>query len=339
MHHVSTIYARFICRELGLSAETADELFIDSALSYQTIFQQALMPYPDFFSFLKRMRAHYSDEDLGLRVGSKLTAPSLGELGSAMLCSPSMMDAIKLSADFAHVHAAYYQLELEATAEGVKVLLIELADLGDTQTFQTEVMMLMIQNLLEAVIGEEFKNGHFYFPFAAPSHVDQYQRYFHCPYEFNAEHSAIEIPLQVLQTSSPFHDPEAWIAYRLKLEKQLNKLNNKARQQNSQRPYTSKVLSFLTSGPLPIPGIEDAAAHMAMTSRSLSRHLKSEGSSFRDMRNQLLQEYAEYYLRESELTVDAIACQLGYKDFSSFRRAFKNWHGCSPTEFRGRKSD
>jgi len=73
MHHVSTIYARFICRELGLSAEAADALLADSALDHQAIFQQALMPYVDFFGFLRRVRAEHDEVDLGLRVGSKLT--------------------------------------------------------------------------------------------------------------------------------------------------------------------------------------------------------------------------------------------------------------------------
>lgn len=334
MHHVSTIYARFICRELDLNADAADELLSDSALSYQDVIQQGLMPYPDFFSFLRRVRQEYTDADLGLRVGSKLTPPSLGELGNAMMCAPTMADALKLSASFAHVHAAYFQLKLSPTNNGVKVEFIELADLGDTQEFQTEVMMQMVQNLIEAVTCKDFDQGAFYFPYHKPKHSKAYHDYFHSPCAFAAPHAALEMPNQLLQSSSPFYDPEAWQNYQIKLEQQLNKLSRNSEQDESAKPYTRHVYRFLSTGPLPFPSVEEAAAHLAMTSRSLSRHLKNEGSSFRDIRNQLLKEYAQYYLKESDLTVDTIACQLGYKDFSSFRRAFKQWFGYSPSEFR-----
>jgi len=250
-----------------------------------------------------------------------------------MLCAPNMIEALKLSASFAHVHAAYYQVKILSTADGVQVQLIELADLGDTQEFQTEVLMQMVQNLIEAVLGTEFNSGHFYFPYQAPAHAEKYGQYFHSSCEFNSEHAALEIPLPVLQTSSPFYDPTAWQTYQLKLEQLLNKLN-KDSAENSELRYSQHVKSFLSASALPLPNVEEAAANLNITSRSLSRHLKKEGSSFRDIRNELLKEYAEFYLKESDMTVDAIACQLGYKDFSSFRRAFKSWYGCSPVEFR-----
>jgi len=334
MHHVSTIYARLICRELNLSSETANELLSGSALSHELIFQQALMPYADFFSFLRSVRAKYTEDDLGLRVGSKLTPPSLGELGNAMLCAPSMIEALQLSVSFVQVHAAYYQLELIASEKGVTVQFIELADLGDTQQFQTEVMMQMVQNLIEAVIGTHFNEGCFYFPYSKPSYGDKYKTFFHSPCKFKNEHAALEIPVQVLNMVSPFYDSSAWQTSKLKLEKQLNKLNQDFHQRIDSRQYTEKVQNYLSASSLPLPSVEDTAKQLNMSSRSLSRHLREEGSSFREIRNQLLKEYAEYYLTESDMTVDAIAFLLGYRDFSSFRRAFKQWFGCTPTEFR-----
>lgn len=334
MHHVSTIYARLICRELSLSSEVADELLSDSALSYEAIFQQVLMPYADFFSFLRNVRAKYTQEDLGLRVGSKLTPPSLGELGNAMLCAPSMIEALQLSASFAQVHAAYYRLELIASEKGAKVQFIELADLGNTQQFQTEVMMQMVQNLIEAVIGTDFNEGCFSFPYPKPVNGDKYKTFFHSPCVFGHEHAALEIPMKFLKMNSPFYDPTAWQDYQLKLEKQLNKLSKDFNQRIDSRQYIEKVQNYLSTSSLPLPSAENAAEKFNMTSRTLSRHLRNEGTSFREIRNQLLKEYAEYYLTESDMTVDAIAFLLGYQDFSSFRRAFKQWFGCTPTEFR-----
>ena len=39
-------------------------------------------------------------------------------------------------------------------------------------------------------------------------------------------------------------------------------------------------------------------------------------------------------LRETALSVDAIAATLGYSDTSNFNRAFRRWQGMSPAAFR-----
>lgn len=329
MQHISTIYARFICRELQLSAVEADRLLCDSSLRYGDISAQPFMPYPDFFSFLRRMQAQYPDESLGLKVGLKLAPAALGELGNAMLCAPSVKDALMLAAAMVHIHAAYFRLDVIRTAQGIKVIFIELADLGSTQKFQTEVMMLLSQNLIEAVTGTNFENGKFIFPYEKPKQSINYVKYLHSPCYFSASHGAIEIPEQYLSLQSPFYDPVIWEGLQLKLDQQLKQLR-----EDSQSPYSDHVRRFLSAQPPPLLSVTEVAQSLNITERSLSRHLKAEGSSFSQIRTQLLKEYAEFYLTQSDLTIDAIACQLGYKDFSSFRRAFKLWFSCSPSEFR-----
>lgn len=234
-----------------------------------------------------------------------------------------------LAAAMVHLHAAYFRLDIIWTAHGIKVIFIELADLGSTQRFQTEVMMLLSQNLIEAVTGANFENGKFIFPYKKPKQPNNYTEYLHSPCYFSASHGAIEVPEQYLSLQSPFYDPVVWESLQLKLKQQLKQL-----QENSQNPYSDHVRRFLSAQPPPLLSISEVAQSLNITERSLSRHLKTEGSSFSQIRTQILKKYAEFYLTQSDLTIDAIACQLGYKDFSSFRRAFKLWFACSPSQFR-----
>ena len=39
-------------------------------------------------------------------------------------------------------------------------------------------------------------------------------------------------------------------------------------------------------------------------------------------------------LRESGLTVEAVAVLLGYSDTAAFRKAFRRWYGQAPTAYR-----
>lgn len=334
MQHISTIYARFICRELQLSAVEADRLLCDSSLHYGDISTQPFMPYPDFFNFLRRVQVQHPDESLGLQVGLKLVPAALGELGNAMLCAPSIKDALRLAVAMVRLHAAYFRLDVIKTAQGIKVIFIELADLGSTQKFQTEVMMLLSQNLIEVVTGVNFESGKFIFPYEKSQPPINYAEFFHSPCYFSATHGAIEIPEQYLSLRSPFYDATVWENLQLKLDQQRKQLRD-----NSQNPYSDHVRRFLSAHPPPLLTVSEAAQSLNITERPLSRHLKAEGSSFSQIRTQLLKEYAEFYLTQSDLTIDAIACQLGYRDFSSFRRAFKLWFACSPSDFRKNHND
>ena len=55
---------------------------------------------------------------------------------------------------------------------------------------------------------------------------------------------------------------------------------------------------------------------------------------YREIRDALFAELAASHLRQSELSVEAIAALLGYHDSANFRRAFRRWYGLSPSEFR-----
>ena len=40
------------------------------------------------------------------------------------------------------------------------------------------------------------------------------------------------------------------------------------------------------------------------------------------------------YLRDTELTVEEIACALGFSEAANFRQAFHRWTDSAPIEFR-----
>ena len=68
--------------------------------------------------------------------------------------------------------------------------------------------------------------------------------------------------------------------------------------------------------------------------RTLRRALRNEGTSFRAIRNRFIGRKACLLLADTNLPVEKIGEQLGYREPKSFRRAFKSWTGVSPTDFR-----
>lgn len=331
MQHVSTIYARFFSRELALSNEQINEFLVASELDAKQLFELADMPYRDFFDFLTRVTACNTDINLGLKVGKKLTPISFGELGSAILSAPSSLESLIIGSDYIRINAAYYDMRPSSKFDSLVIEFIELTDLSTTQQFQTEVLMQTVQNFIETLLGKPFTEGLFTFPYPEPENYSSYSDYFHSPSSFNVKHACVTIPKHLFEKRSPFYNPELWKSYQIKLTKNLNSLINM-----SDAFFTKKIHNALNAYPPPLPNIGELASTLHITDRTLNRRLKAEGTSFREIKNEVLKNYAVFYLLESDLTIDAIAGQLGYKDFSSFRRAFKKWQGISPQEFRNK---
>jgi AraC-like DNA-binding protein len=71
-----------------------------------------------------------------------------------------------------------------------------------------------------------------------------------------------------------------------------------------------------------------------MSARTLRNHLASEGTSYRELLEDVREALAEQLLSARRLNVDEIASRLGYADRSSFIVAFKRWKGVSPGRYQ-----
>lgn len=82
------------------------------------------------------------------------------------------------------------------------------------------------------------------------------------------------------------------------------------------------------------PTLDEIAVMLNMSVRSISRSLKEEGLSFRDILKHKRQELAVHYLTKTEEPILIISENLGYKNMGNFTRAFQAWFGLSPSQYR-----
>jgi AraC-like DNA-binding protein len=83
------------------------------------------------------------------------------------------------------------------------------------------------------------------------------------------------------------------------------------------------------------PTLPSAAARLGISRRSLQRHLEIQELTYSDLVDEVRYEIARSLLATTELDVAEIGATLGYRDPSSFSRAFMRWAGVSPREYRG----
>jgi len=82
------------------------------------------------------------------------------------------------------------------------------------------------------------------------------------------------------------------------------------------------------------PGTERIAKQLAMSPRTLRRKLAEEGHNFQSAKNLARETRARYFLSRTNLPLSEIAFELGFSELSAFSRAFRNWVGETPQQFR-----
>jgi AraC-like DNA-binding protein len=87
------------------------------------------------------------------------------------------------------------------------------------------------------------------------------------------------------------------------------------------------------------PRVEHVAAALGMSIRTLQRRLSDRGLSFEHILKKMRLELAGDLLVRTDTRILDVALDLGYSDHAHFTRAFRQWTGVSPFEYRRRRRE
>lgn len=161
------------------------------------------------------------------------------------------------------------------------------------------------------------------------AHRSLYEAHFHCPVEFGAGRDMLcfsdETMMQPFSTANP--DLLALIEPQLETERRDLLVPQSISEQ------VKRLLRRRIAGQPPT--LQDIARELAISPRTLQRRLSDQGMQFQQLLEAVRHELAKEYLEASALELNEIAFLLGYKEASSFHRAFHQWEGLSPGQWRG----
>jgi AraC-like DNA-binding protein len=165
---------------------------------------------------------------------------------------------------------------------------------------------------------------------AATGSRKMYEAHFGCPAKFDSRENTIVFGKTDLDRSFLTHNADLFATVAPQLEAELAQaLASKAIGEQ-----VKGVLKQLLAGRR--PGIEDVARELRLSSRTLQRRLAEDGATFQQLMQEARRELARHYLLHSSLELNETAYLLGYEDAHSFFRAFHDWEGSSPGEWRTR---
>lgn len=81
------------------------------------------------------------------------------------------------------------------------------------------------------------------------------------------------------------------------------------------------------------PELAMIANQLGVSSRSLRRHLQSEGARFSSIMQQVMVDLSKKKLADSD-SIQCVAYDMGFSEPSAFSRAFRRWTQQTPKEYR-----
>jgi AraC-like DNA-binding protein len=263
---------------------------------------------------------------LGLKIGNDIPVEQFDPVFIAALCARSFHQALTNMAHYKQQFCSE-DLRIEAQADGWHISAV-------WNDMQEPAPSLLIDGMFAShmALGQR-GSGRTLYPerilFARkPLHREMYEKHFHCPVEFNADCDVAIYSHQAMETPFRTFNPDMLALLLPQLEAQLR--------DDTVQPTFSDQVKMLLQNRLPSkqPTMQEIASDLNMSTRTLQRQLAEDHTGFQQLLDAARRELAQHYLSASSLDLSEIAYLLGYEETSSFHRAFRQWEGVSPGQWR-----
>jgi AraC-like DNA-binding protein len=165
------------------------------------------------------------------------------------------------------------------------------------------------------------------FPFAAPPHRDVYPVLFPGAVRFDAPQAGFSFDAQDL--AMPLRRDERALQAMLQRALPLTVLPYRR-----DRLLARRVRELLRQDAARLGTADALAQALNLSVRSLHRQLKDEGVGLQALKDEVRRDQASELLLRTDRPVKQVALAVGFDNDKSFARAFKQWTGQSPRDFR-----
>lgn len=286
---------------------------------------EASLSAAEYFRLWGGLEAAAGSEALPLRLGQAISVEAFDPALFACVCSPDLNTALTRLAQYKQLIGPLL-MGLEAGPASTAVTLGCYGHEGPLPRSLAASELVFFTQLARLA------TRHRVVPLAVaspdlPQDLAPYEAFFGCPLQAGP---AIRIVFSRQDATRPFLTENAamWQTFAGSLTARLAALAAPA-------PVAERVRgALLQLLPAGLVTIDDVAARLAMSRRSLQRHLREEAVSFQDLLGRVREELAKHYLASSSISPGEISWLLGFRETNSFHRAFRHWTGVTPGAWR-----
>lgn len=317
-----------IATELNSHDISTQELLRGTNVTETMLFEsETLLSYRVTVQILERALELSPIPHLGLALGAGQSPSGMGILGYVFNCCATIKDAINMAVKYQRVSSTLLQAKWHQENGLIYWKSQAPIDLGKLLPCVIEEEFITLNKSFDMLTGEKIQFIEIHFQYPEPEYSSLYHNYFNCPLYFSADENIVIMNDKMLNVPIL----------------QANSLSVAAAER--------MCINFMQDNPIVIdiemhirqlifeqknvfPDEVFIADKLNITTRTLRNKLNVLGISYREIIESIKKRTAINLLKKPSLNINEIAEFIGYSDARSFRRAFKNWTGMSPDEFR-----
>jgi AraC-like DNA-binding protein len=271
----------------------------------------------------------YGEPDLGLVLGLRARISDFGVFGYAMMSCPTLGDAARMGMRFWGATGAEVTFEEIETETRLYWRPRESFPLGDLWPFACERWVAAVLGFSLYNTGADVLPYDIELDYPPPAHADRYFQLLRRPVRFGCEVTQLSFPKSELSTPSRFNSRETNELFARQCEALL-------RLRGDEDAIVTRLREVVVRSAGRYPSLDDAAAAVGVSGRTLRRRLQEQGETFQSVLDSTRADLAMQYLTTTEMTVQEVASLVGFSEANNFARAFRKWTGRTASEVRRR---
>lgn len=285
--------------------------------------------YPDVLARAawREAAGRIDDPCFGLQAVDAWRCTDFHALGYAFLASVNLLTAMERLGRYNAVVDSNVTFEhrLEGAHLRITYHLLD-TDIAEPPALQ-DARWAVVLGLCRAAHGPGFSPLDIAFTHPAPPCRAGYFGLFRCPVRFGAPVSEMVLDRAEAEAPLPAASRELALANEALLADYLTALTTP----DIVSRVKAAIVERLPSG---APSAETIAADLAMSARTLQRRLAEADETYSAVLEAVRRDLAAQYVTDASRSLAEISFLLGFSEQSAFSRAFRRWHGRSPTEAR-----
>lgn len=222
------------------------------------------------------------------------------------------------------------RLQVVARPDGTVELQFEGTDGRVLAPAAQEYTLTLLSMRARHAAGQQGQVSGVSFTFAAPRSTTVYERALSVRPRFGARVAALHFGQAAWAAPVQSADPALFAT--------LDAFAREASAQANGDPLVSTLQRVLSESLVGrAPRLAVLARRVNSSPRTLQRRLEAAGTSFEQLVDEVRRARAEQLLAGGDVAMAEVSWLLGFAEQSAFARAFKRWHGLSPTRWRAQQ--
>ena len=320
------VYVRSVLDCLNSRGVSPSTVLSSAGLAWQDLCDgQDMVDFSVFRRFVGQAVQCSGEPALGLMAGSMIQ-PYHSPVGIAAVTSESLGQGLEFVSRHARQIFGGVEFQMENGRQWSTLKVRPSRPLCETHVFVTQSIVGAHCRLLEAMLGRPADELTVGLPYPRPAGNDVPCLRYVRRAAFDQECLTFQLPTEMLHWPCTSADAKAFVV--------AAEACGRAASEQGQGDFVQRVRRALLERLAINPEAGELAVDLGISGRTLVRRLADAGVNYSDIKDSLRKEHAAWYLQHTELSMEAIASQLGYSDPTSFGRKFKTWYRVAPSKMR-----